>query len=85
MKDRFIHKLAVGCALLYAGAWIVRNGLESYVLTGGGRMEDSIIAILTVFAGVGVFVWYILKIKLFTLREWITIPFGKKILRKLPG
>jgi O-antigen/teichoic acid export membrane protein len=85
MKDRFIHKLAVGCALLYAGSWIVRRGLESYVLTGGGRMEDSIIAILTVFAGVGVFVWYILKIKLFTLREWITIPFGKKLLRKFPG
>lgn len=84
LKDRFFCKLLVGCACLYGSAGIVRLVLEKSVLTGGGRAEDSIIVIMTVSAGVGVFVWYILKVKLFTLREWITIPFGKKLLRKLP-
>jgi PST family polysaccharide transporter len=43
-----------------------------------------VIAAVTVCAGVGVFLWYILKVRLLTLREWVSIPFGKKLLRKLP-
>nr|WP_319216669.1 polysaccharide biosynthesis protein [uncultured Trichococcus sp.] len=82
--DRFLLKLTAGCAVLYVTAGALRIGLERYVFADGGRLTDSVIAAVTVCAGVGVFLWYILKVKLFTLREWVSIPFGKKLLRKLP-
>ncbi|WP_319467339.1 polysaccharide biosynthesis protein [uncultured Trichococcus sp.] len=82
--DRFLLKLMAGCAVLFVAAGVLRVGLERYLFTDGGRLADSAIAAVTVCAGVGVFLWYILKVKLFTLREWVSIPFGKKLLRKLP-
>lgn len=83
-RDRFLLKLMAGCAVLFVAAVAFRVGLERYLFTDGGRLTDSAIAAVTVCAGVGVFLWYILKVKLFTLREWISIPFGKKLLRNLP-
>jgi PST family polysaccharide transporter len=73
-----------GCIVLFVTVGALRVGLERYLFTDGGRLTDSVIAAVTVCAGVGVFLWYILKVRLFTLREWISIPFGKKLLRKLP-
>jgi PST family polysaccharide transporter len=83
-SDRFLLKLVSGCVVLYVTVGALRIGLERYMFTDGGRLMDSIIAAVTVCAGVVVFLWYILKVKLFTLREWVSIPFGKKLLRKLP-
>ncbi|CZR03564.1 putative polysaccharide biosynthesis protein [Trichococcus ilyis] len=82
--DKFLLKLMIGCVVLFVTAGSLRIGLERYVFMAGGRLADSAIAAVTVCAGVAVFLWYILKAKLFTLREWISIPFGKKLLRKLP-
>jgi len=82
--DRFLFRLMAGCVLLFVTVGTLRIGLEKYLFTDGGRLTDSVIAAATVCAGVAVFLWYILKVRLFTLREWISIPFGKKLLRKLP-
>ncbi len=82
--DRFLFKLMAGCIVLFVAVGALRIGLESYLFTDAGRLTDALIAAVAVCAGVGVFLWYILKVRLFTLREWISIPFGKKLLRKLP-
>ena len=82
--DHFFLKLLAGCVVLFVTVWALRVGLERYLFTDGGRLTDSVIAVVTVCAGVGVFLWYILKVRLLTLREWVSIPFGKKLLRKLP-
>ena len=82
--DHFVRKLLAGCLVLFVTVWALRVGLERYLFTDGGRLTDSVIAVVTVCAGVGVFLWYILKVRLLTLREWVSIPFGKKLLRKLP-
>ncbi|HRM19032.1 MAG TPA: polysaccharide biosynthesis protein [Trichococcus flocculiformis] len=82
--DHFVRKLLAGCVVLFVTVWALRVGLERYLFTDGDRLTDSVIASVTVCAGVAVFLWYILKVKLFTLREWVSIPFGKKLLRKLP-
>lgn len=82
--DHFVRKLLAGCVVLFVTVWALRVGLERYLFTDGGRLTDSVIAVVTVCAGVGVFLWYILKVRLLTLREWVSIPFGKKLLRKLP-
>lgn len=82
--DHFVRKLLAGCLVLFVTVWALRVGLERYLFTDGGRLTDSVIAAVTVCAGVGVFLWYILKVRLLTLREWVSIPFGKKLLRKLP-
>jgi len=82
--DHFVRKLLAGCVVLFVTVWALRVGLERYLFTDGGRLTDSVIAAVTVCAGVGVFLWYILKVRLLTLREWVSIPFGKKLLRKLP-
>ena len=82
--DHFVRKLLAGCVVLFVTVWALRVGLERYLFTDGGRLTVSVIAVVTVCAGVGVFLWYILKVRLLTLREWVSIPFGKKLLRKLP-
>ncbi|NCB64929.1 MAG: polysaccharide biosynthesis protein [Bacilli bacterium] len=82
--DHFVRKLLAGCVVLFVTVWALRVGLERYLFTDGDRLTDSVIAVVTVCAGVGVFLWYILKVRLLTLREWVSIPFGKKLLRKLP-
>lgn len=84
LTDHFVRKLLAGCVVLFVTVWALRVGLERYLFTDGGRLTDSVIAVVTVCAGVGVFLWYILKVRLLTLREWVSIPFGKKLLRKLP-
>lgn len=82
--DLFLMKLLGGCSVLYVTVWVLRISIERYIFTDGARLTDSVIVSVTVCAGVGVFLWYILKVRLLTLREWVSIPFGKKLLRKLP-
>ena len=62
--DRFFLKLMAGCVVLFITVDALRIGLEGYVFTDGGRLMDSVIASVTVCAGVAVFLWYILKVRL---------------------
>ena len=82
--DHFVRKLLAGCVVLFVTVWALRVGLERYLFTDGGRLTDSVIAVVPACAGVGVFLRCILKVRLLTLRAWVSIPFGKKLLRKLP-
>lgn len=46
-----------------------------------GRFGATIITVMGVIVGAGVFISYIFKFRLFSIREWLTIPYGSKILR----
>lgn len=44
------------------------------------RLSSLLIAVGGVGLGVTVFIWQAVRIELFTIREWLMLPFGKKIL-----
>lgn len=49
---------------------------------GASRIGSFVMALLGVGIGVAVFVKAIISFKLLTLREWLSLPFGKRVLRK---
>ena len=55
--------------------------LECYFPSGDSRTKDTLIALLLVSVGMIVFLIGAIRIKLFTLREWLMIPKGKSLLR----
>ena len=82
-KDIFLVKLMGGCLLLYGSVSAIKWFLITFLFTVGSRTESSIVVLITVFIGILIFSWYIIRVRLLTTREWVTIPFGKKVLRKL--
>ncbi|MGY3778690.1 putative polysaccharide biosynthesis protein [Isobaculum melis] len=78
----FLWKLFLCCVAMVIIVYALSFGLVSSPIGGMGRMGDFIIAIGCVLAGAGAFLWLMIRLKLFTLKEWISLPFGKKILRK---
>ena len=55
--------------------------LERYFPSGDSRTKDTLIALLLVSVGMIVFLIGAIRIKLFTIREWLIIPKGKTLLR----
>lgn len=80
IKDHFLFKLMNGAAIVFTSAYATKLILALFI--SNSRSGASIIAILTMLVGVIVFISYILKVQLFTAREWLAIPFGKKLLKK---
>lgn len=80
-KDSFTSKLTVGGLLLFIVAfsfkWLLRMGMTDPL----SRSQAMLVALVTVVIGVVVFLIYALRVKLFTIREWVSLPFGKKLLR----
>lgn len=81
LKNNFSVKLLGGGVLLYGGAFMLKTLLTTLFFTEMGRVDALIVALLTVVGGVILFLLYIMRVKLFTLREWLSLPFGKKLLR----
>ena len=80
--DHFLLKLVGGAGMLYITAVMTKWVLTSLLFQSDSRSQASIVALLTVVIGVIVFVVYILRVQLFTIREWLSLPFGKKLLKK---
>lgn len=80
--DHFLAKLCGGSVLLYCGVYLSKFLLGWYFVDVN-RTNSSIIALIAVAIGMVIFVAYVLSVNLFTVREWLTLPFGKKILRRL--
>lgn len=80
-KDYFLLKLAGGSVLVFIGALVTKKAL--WWVFPPGRTQATVIALLTVLVGASLFLVYIIRIRLFTNREWLSIPYGKKILKKL--
>ena len=60
---------------------ILNSFFEGYFPSGDSRTKDSLIALLLVSVGIIVFIIGAIRIKLFTIREWLMIPKGKSLLR----
>lgn len=78
----FLWKLFTCCGVMVAVVYLISFGLASSPIAEMGRMGDLLIAMIGIVVGASLFLWMMIRIKLFTLKEWISLPFGKKILRK---
>lgn len=80
-KKQFGLKLGVSCFIMSIGVWGTTR-----VLAGTGIAESRegsfVLALAGVGIGMGLFVKWIIHIKLLTLREWLSLPLGKRLLRK---
>lgn len=66
--------MAIVLLLFQGGMTIIFNGITH-------RGQALLVTLMGVLIGGGTFLFTIIKIKLFNLREWLTLPFGAKILR----
>lgn len=80
-KDAFLIKLILGAVLLFLSAYATKTVL--WFVFEPGRTQATIVALLTVLVGVFVFLIYMTRFKLLTAREWLSIPFGKKVMKKM--
>ncbi|MEI5994510.1 putative polysaccharide biosynthesis protein [Candidatus Enterococcus mansonii] len=80
-EQHFFRKLIISLGLMgivllcYQGIIGVLFGVVSH------RGQALVITLVGVLLGGTTFIVTIIKIKLFTIREWLTLPFGAKILR----
>lgn len=79
---RFLSKLAVASLTMAVVVYMTRLGLLA-ILPNLNRVELSLVIILIVLIGMLVFAGVAIELRLFTIREWLTIPYGKKLLKKL--
>ncbi|AMV60165.1 Low temperature requirement B protein [Pediococcus damnosus] len=79
---RFFAKLVLASgsmALVVNWSKLVLLGLFPDV----GRIELGIIVVAVVLLGGLTFIGVAIGVRLFTIREWLTIPYGKKLLKKI--
>lgn len=81
-KKSFGLKLIFSSGLMAISVWVVTWVTEMFVLNNGSRLASFGIVLIGILIGVIVFVFCLLKWKVLTVREWLTLPFGKRILRK---
>ena len=79
-KDGFLVKLSSSAILLYGLAFLTKTLLRQIVFQELTRTLAFFVIILTVVIAVAFFVWYILRVKLFSIREWLALPMGRKLL-----
>ncbi len=81
-KERQFGKKLVQCLGWMIAALFMYYGVQSLIF---GPVAHRSTAFFASLAGVGlgatVFIYAVIRTKLFTLREWLMLPFGKKILR----
>lgn len=68
--------IIMGAVVLTAVSLVSLTGLDA------SRLGSFVLALLGVAVGAAVFVKIIISFKLLTLREWLSLPFGKRVLRK---
>lgn len=87
VKESFVEK-SFGWKLLFScGVMAMLVWLEMQLIGQSAIIEENRLAafgstVIGGVTGIGVFLWLIIKCQLLTLREWLSLPFGKKILRK---
>ena len=70
--------VSIGMAIVVGGLNIL---VERYFPAGDSRTKDTLLVLLSVSVGIIVFIIGAIRIKLFTIREWLMIPKGKSLLR----
>lgn len=79
---QFFGKLTVASLVMVVSVTLMRWGLLS-LLPDLNRIGLSLVVIVIVLVGILVFATMSIELRLFTIREWLTIPYGKKLLKKL--
>lgn len=77
--DGFVRKLIISLAVMLIGVGCVTHGIGS--LLPFTRKTAILISICGIIVGAGLFVLMILVQKMFTIREWLLIPGGKKLIK----
>lgn len=78
---RFLWKLATCLGMMVVSLSGYRWLLDQWLAAVDSRLLYLGAAIVGVVIGGSVFVWLLVKGQLFTLREWLSIPMGKKLVR----
>lgn len=78
----FVLKLFFCCSVMAAAVVLTTNLLEILPFAAASRWYSLLVALCGTVTGATVFVYGVLKLKVLTLREWLSLPFGKKILRR---
>ncbi|WP_412988798.1 oligosaccharide flippase family protein [Pediococcus siamensis] len=79
---RFLTKLVITSFGMILAVHFVQLGLLR-LFVGAGRLELGALILIIVGIGVLVFGGIAIGLRLFTIREWLTIPYGKRLLKKL--
>ncbi|MGX7265168.1 putative polysaccharide biosynthesis protein [Enterococcus crotali] len=81
VENHFLKKLILSLATMGIMLLCYQGVIAILLGTVAHRGQALVIAIIGVLIGGATFIYMIIKIQLFTIREWLTLPFGAKILR----
>lgn len=81
LRGGFLVKLVLCCWVMTFVVLLTVLFLSLFPLFSG-RSGAILVTFIGIIVGVSIFGFSILKWKLFTIREWLYMPFGKKLLRK---
>lgn len=82
VKDQFGLRLFYSSSVMALAVWLVTQGFSRFLFSDAQRLDSFWIALIGIGVGMIVFVYSLLKWDVLTVREWLSLPFGKKILRK---
>ncbi|MEE6658318.1 polysaccharide biosynthesis protein [Pediococcus acidilactici] len=82
LENHFLLKLLVGNAIMFIVVQLMAGFLH-LMIAGTGRGATLIITAVATLMGALTWLSFVLINRVFTLREWLTIPFGKKIIRTI--
>lgn len=82
VEKSFGWKLLLSCGVMAVIVWIEMQLVGQDTLIEENRWAALSYTLIGGFTGIGVFLWLIIKCELLTIREWLSLPFGKKLLRK---
>ncbi|WP_086314346.1 polysaccharide biosynthesis family protein [Enterococcus sp. 7F3_DIV0205] len=81
IENHFFRKLMISLGMMGIVLFCYQGVIAIFLGTVEHRGQALVVALVGVLVGGATFVFTIIKIKLFTVREWLTLPFGAKILR----
>ena len=81
-KKSFALKLVIISLTMSVIVWGSTRGIEAWFLNGGHRTDAFVLTLLGVIIGISVFLFGLFRLNVLTIREWLSLPFGKKMLRK---
>ncbi|HAT53696.1 MAG TPA: sugar transporter [Lactobacillus sp.] len=80
-QGKFVRKLALVTVTMAIVTGFVANSLQMWL--GPGRVAAIVVTGVGVVVGIAVFIGLALWGRLFTTREWLTLPGGKRLLKSL--
>ncbi|WP_409021582.1 oligosaccharide flippase family protein [Dellaglioa sp. P0083] len=80
IDPKFMMKLTLICVIMGIVVYLLDNQLINW--TSDKRLLSGVIALISGSIGAGIFGGLAVKWKLFSIREWLSFPFGKRILKK---